>query len=90
MSMKDALGKPRTPAAKRPAAPQTYKGNGHHVWEPVCAETRSSATDNTYRLRVPGGWLYRTSINFLDANEHFAWQMNTVFVPMPDIVKHEI
>jgi hypothetical protein len=30
--------------------PQTYKGNGKHVWEPV--------VDLTKRLRVPGGWLY--------------------------------
>jgi hypothetical protein len=33
-------------------APQAYRGNGNHAWERV--------TDNTTRLRVPGGWLYRT------------------------------
>jgi hypothetical protein len=32
-------------------ADQKYKGNGNHEWE--------FAALNTYRLRVPGGWLYR-------------------------------
>jgi hypothetical protein len=36
---------------KRPHGPQEYKGNGNHDWEEV--------TEDTLRLRVPGGWLYK-------------------------------
>lgn len=33
---------------------QKYRGNGNHEWEPAAL--------NTYRLRVPGGWLYRYEV----------------------------
>jgi hypothetical protein len=36
-------------------APQEYLGNGNHKWE--------RAVGDTFRLRVPGGWLYRAEFN---------------------------
>jgi hypothetical protein len=36
-------------------ANQKYRGNGKHYWEPV--------TNDTQRLRVPGGWLYSDEIH---------------------------
>lgn len=36
------------------ASDQRYKGNGKHEWE--------FSALNTYRLRVPGGWLYRYEV----------------------------
>lgn len=47
---------------------QTYLGNGHHKWEPV--------TEETSRLRVPGGWLYTAWSTQLKTQ-------STVFVPLP-------
>lgn len=41
---------------KAPNGPQVYKGNGAHEWELV---TLHNMLGRTYRLRVPGGWLYR-------------------------------
>lgn len=55
------------------STPQTYKGNGHHNWEHVSA--------TTWRLRVPGGWIYSTGQGETPA---------MAFVPMPAVVKHEV
>lgn len=57
---------------KAPKGAQAYKGNGKHEWELVSRAT--------FRLRVPGGWLYRDST---DAG-------TMVFVPVPDVVGYPI
>lgn len=62
------------PAKARPHGPQEYKGNGKHEWENV--------TPITFRLRVPGGWLY--------SQENFDGPRTTTFVPMPKVVGYDI
>lgn len=52
---------------------QTYLGNGKHNWEPVVG--------GIARLRVPGGWLYKS--------EKASFKAGT-FVPMPAVVKHKV
>jgi hypothetical protein len=54
---------------------QKYRGNGEHAWEYV--------TDNTFRLRVPGGWVYRYGTQLDEAVA-----MTTVV--MPTVVKHKV
>jgi hypothetical protein len=55
---------------------QKYKGNGKHDWERV---SHSKGYGEVSRLRVPGGWLYRDDFS-----------LTTVFVPMPEVVKHKV
>lgn len=57
---------------------QKYRGNGAHSWELVTESGKGSDQSATYRLRVPGGWLY--------ADEGGA----STFVPMPEVVKYEV
>jgi hypothetical protein len=57
---------------KRPHGKQEYKGNGKHTWEEVTDDPVS-----TYRLRVPGGWLYTAD-------------GNVAFVPVPTVVGYEV
>lgn len=57
---------------------QEYRGNGNHEYELVTALT--------YRLRVPGGWVYSTGYRPDGAAVHHT----TVFVPMPEVVKHKV
>lgn len=65
-----------SPAAKkRPHGAQEYRGNGKHAWEIVA--------DDTKRLRVPGGWLYRYGNTY--ANEHAI-----TFVPVPEAVGYVV
>jgi hypothetical protein len=54
---------------------QTYRGNGNHEWENV------TKWGSVRRLRVPGGWIYRTGIGKA---------ASTVYVPMPEVVKHKV
>ncbi len=64
-----------TPAPAKKASPhgaQEYKGNGKHSWEMV--------VDNTYRLRVPGGWLYAEDTS----------ASSTVFVPLAECIGYSI
>ncbi|MFN4278327.1 MAG: hypothetical protein ACK4FJ_18695 [Ferrovibrio sp.] len=63
---------------------QTYLGNGNHQWEPVAhfEPPFGNAGDSTARLRVPGGWLYRTVV--MQDGEVVA--SDSVFVPLPSIV----
>jgi hypothetical protein len=63
---------------------QTYRGNGEHTWE----EVKFLNDVITDRLRVPGGWLYRVTMDptFNDGLGGF----NVVFVPMPEVVKHKV
>jgi hypothetical protein len=65
---------------------QTYKGNGEHDWELV------HSTSDTFsdRLRVPGGWLYRVVTNTHYIGIAYGTVVNTVFVPMPEVVKHKV
>ncbi len=56
---------------RRPHGPQEYLGNGNHAWEYVA--------DATYRLRVPGGWLYRDDT-----------LPGIAFVPVPNAVGYVI
>lgn len=51
---------------------QTYLGNGKHQWE-------ASAPD-VMRLRVPGGWLYATTMR---SQQGYPVQFTTCFVPIP-------
>lgn len=69
---------------------QEYRGNGHHEWEPVTSLMHELGVHQTLRLRVPGGWLYQSSIymNLPQTEEHFT--CDTVFVPMPAVVKHAV
>lgn len=69
----------------RPQGTQEYKGNGNHDWEHVvdfCAFSNDGPPDSTYRLRVPGGWLYR----IVDDEG----TTGCVFVPVPNIVGYQI
>lgn len=68
-----------------PKGEQAYKGNGKHVWEPVIGDYAGGNTA-THRLRVPGGWLYRTSQTYGQQNG----QTVTTFVPMPEIVNYPV
>lgn len=67
------------------AAKEAYRGNGKHDWEFVVEcydEDDNEENGHVMRLRVPGGWLYNVT------NAHA--QANTVFVPMPEVVKHKV
>jgi hypothetical protein len=59
---------------KAPHGAQEYRGNGKHAWETVEIDD----VPFTRRLRVPGGWLYKSGGNGL------------VFVPVPDVVGYKI
>lgn len=70
--------------AKKPS--QAYRGNGTHDWETVVDQKRSSGgygSGHTFRLRVPSGWLYSV-VNAMGESP------NTVFVPLPAVVKHKV
>ncbi len=58
---------------KRPRGAQQYKGNGKHEWE--------YAAYGTYRLRVPGCWIYRAG---------YEYNTSAVFVPSPNAVGYAI
>lgn len=62
---------------KAPKGPQAYKGNGKHVWELVIVGGSENYFVPTYRLRVPGGWLY-------------AQDSALTFVPTPAVVGYAI
>lgn len=62
---------------RRPHGAQEYKGNGEHEWEKVTGET--------YRLRVPGGWLYGRKRSY--GNSGYG---DTTFVPVPNAVGYVI
>lgn len=74
-----------TPMAK-PSKGQAYLGNGKHTYEHVYS------TDDTIvdRLRVPGGWLYRTATNAEYLWDDVGSTVNVVFVAMPEVVKHKV
>jgi hypothetical protein len=65
---------------KTPKGPQAYKGNGKHEWE--CVVLDDVLKFGTYRLRVPGGWLYGTGDNYRFSN--------VTFVPVPEVVGYSI
>jgi hypothetical protein len=69
-----ALGEDAAPSRARPHGDQEYLGNGEHEWEEVCV---SNNDGTTWRLRVPGGWIYDTP-------------RGSVFVPMPEVVGYAI
>lgn len=62
---------------KTPKGPQAYKGNGKHEWEVSCSAGRDFST---WRLRVPGGWLYRVGTS----------ATATTFVPVPAAVGYSV
>lgn len=74
----------------RPHGAQEYRGNGSHKWEEVTVDPRGAG--HTYRLRVPGGWLYRTVATFPDlgAPNDDVVAPSTVFVPLPAMVGYVI
>lgn len=65
---------------------QEYRGNGNHEWETV-AVAELTFVD---RLRVPGGWLYRTTTDNRTINTSISGGSAVVFVPMPEVVKHAV
>lgn len=67
----------------RPRGAQEYKGNGKHDWETV----QSNDVALTHRLRVPGGWLYRTTTA---VHEQDFVAVNTTFVPAPEVIGYAI
>lgn len=73
--------KPDAPVKKRPHGAQEYKGNGKHDWQIVTRDA-DEYTSVTERLRVPGGWLYRT------ASERGVPTMT--FVPVPQAVGYAV
>jgi hypothetical protein len=62
-----------------PKGNQKYLGNGKHDWQEVAVDGQ----DTTERLRVPGGYLYRTVKERADAPA-------MTFVPMPDVVGYAV
>ncbi len=74
-----------------PKGAQAYKGNGKHKWELVTADAKGAG--HTYRLRVPGGWLYRTVSSFKPFDgetEGDIAAQSTVFVPVPNAVGYAV
>jgi len=71
---------------------QEYRGNGAHQWEVVDTDINEEQRrgDQTMRLRVPGGWLYRNAVSVGLSDGGVIMNHNTVFVPMPAVVKHEV
>jgi hypothetical protein len=63
---------------KRPKGAQEYKGNGSHQWENVT----NLYSGDTWRLRVPGGWLYRFQPNYGNPTMSF--------VPVPNAVGYAV
>lgn len=59
-----------------PRGPQMYRGNGKHEWQRVIDGTPGQWI--TWRLRVPGGFLYRYG------------DVSPVFVPMPEVVGYVV
>jgi hypothetical protein len=51
---------------RRPLLPgaQLYKGNGKHRWE-VVVGLDDGRGDTVRRLRVPGGWIYETTVTYV-------------------------
>jgi hypothetical protein len=74
------------PTKRRPHGAQEYKGNGNHKWEEVTVDAKGAG--HTYRLRVVGGWLYRTVSAAPIAGS--APSVSVVFVPMPDTVGYAV
>lgn len=74
---------------------QEYRGNGNHEWETVVEGRElihlndTCISTNVNRLRVPGGWLYRVERIMNDHKER-SCVSETVFVPMPEVVKHKV
>lgn len=67
------------------ACSQEYRGNGKHTWEEVSKVDNADVASLTARLRVPGGWLYAVATAAQGGHS-----FNTVFVPMPEVVKHKV
>lgn len=65
---------------------QEYRGNGNHTFEAVDVKSAHFVD----RLRVPGGWIYRTTTDCGDSLDGYDFHVNTVFVPMPEVVKHAV
>ena len=57
----------------------TKRQNADDRWEPVAALTWASSYNRTERLAVPGGWLYRDTIE--PYSEGSAGSVALVFVP---------
>lgn len=79
--------------AKTRSAPngaQAYKGNGKHKWELVSSDEKEYG--HTYRLRVPGGWLYRTvtTLPSLVGDEAEPIAVAQSFVPVPNAVGYAV
>jgi hypothetical protein len=70
--------------------PQDYRGNGGHDWELVIYRSGGDQIiDDTSRLRVPGGWLYRNwAVGLVNGKDKGFVTMT--FVPMPEVVKHKV
>jgi hypothetical protein len=68
-----------TTVRKRPRGSQEYKGNGKHAWETVHEGESGASQFRTFRLRVPGGWLYR-----------YDEQGTITFVPAPEVIGYAI
>ena len=68
------------------AKTQAYKGNGKHTWEIVHSAANAMVMENTTRLRVPGGWLYRACILTKDGDTLTSSVMSTTFVPLPAVL----
>ena len=73
------------PVKARPRGAQEYKGNGNHKWEEVSVDAKGAG--HTYRLRVPGGWLYRTVST---DDRGYTDAQSSCFVPMPDTVGYAV
>ncbi|TAJ97129.1 MAG: hypothetical protein EPO10_26505 [Reyranella sp.] len=73
-----------------PKGAQAYKGNGNHKWEEVTTDPKGAGY--TYRLRVPGGWLYRTvtTVPGYLGEEPIPVAQSTVFVPVSDVVGYAV
>jgi hypothetical protein len=85
------FNKPAPPRQPAPKGAQAYRGNGQHKWEPVTEDTKGAGY--TYRLRVPGGWVYRTVTTLpklTEFDEDTPMAQSTVFVPVPDVVGYAI
>jgi hypothetical protein len=75
-----------------PKGKQEYKGNGKHKWELVSADPKGAG--HTYRLRVPGGWLYRTVSTYpgegFGPGDGDPISVAQSFVPVPDVVGYAV
>ena len=61
--------------------PKVDKINHEVIYEKIASTGQSCAAEVIVRFRVPGGWIYSTSLALGDPNNNPAAAMSSCFVP---------